>query len=136
MATEPAALRRAIDARHAEFVRHLNTGDVDRLVATYYAADAHLLPPHRPMVQGADQIRAAFRSMLEAGPFEIASLETAVVDGAEDMAVAIGTYRSTIRPPAGEPIRDTGKYFEEWRRQADGSWRCVADMWNSDLAAN
>ena len=36
-------------------------------------------------------------------------------------------------PGATEPINDTGKYIEIWRKQADGSWRVIRDIFNSDL---
>ena len=35
----------------------------------------------------------------------------------------------------GKPIRDTGKILEIWKKQADGSWKCAVDTWNSDLPA-
>ena len=28
---------------------------------------------------------------------------------------------------------DRGKYLEVWKKQADGKWKVVADMFNSDL---
>jgi ketosteroid isomerase-like protein len=37
---------------------------------------------------------------------------------------------------SGKPINDRGKYLEVWEKQPDGKWKCVADMWNSDLAAS
>jgi hypothetical protein len=30
---------------------------------------------------------------------------------------------------------DQGKRLEVWRKQADGKWKVVADIFNSDLAA-
>jgi len=34
----------------------------------------------------------------------------------------------------GKRITDRGKLVEVWRKQADGSWKCIVDTWNSDLA--
>jgi ketosteroid isomerase-like protein len=35
--------------------------------------------------------------------------------------------------PTGTSVNDRGKYLEVWKKQADGTWKCVMDMWNSDL---
>jgi ketosteroid isomerase-like protein len=47
-----------------------------------------------------------------------------------------GAYELTANDTSGKPINDRGKYLEVWERQPDGTWKCVADMWNSDLASS
>jgi len=37
-----------------------------------------------------------------------------------------------FRRPDGTLIRGGGKYLCVWQRQADGSWKAVHDMWNTD----
>ena len=32
-----------------------------------------------------------------------------------------------------EPVTDNGKYLDIWQKQADGSWKVKADIWNSNL---
>jgi ketosteroid isomerase-like protein len=39
----------------------------------------------------------------------------------------------TISGPKGKPMSDKGKYLTIYRKQADGSWKAVEDMLNSDL---
>jgi ketosteroid isomerase-like protein len=34
---------------------------------------------------------------------------------------------------SGKPIAERGKYVEIWREQADGGWKCIVDIFNSDL---
>ena len=53
-----------------------------------------------------------------------------------DMGWVSGTYELTMNDASGKPINDRGKYLEVWEKQADGNWKCRADMWNSDLAAS
>jgi len=53
-----------------------------------------------------------------------------------DMAHVSGTYEFSINDASGKPFNDRGKYLEVWKKQADGNWKCAADMWNSDLAAS
>jgi ketosteroid isomerase-like protein len=52
-----------------------------------------------------------------------------------DFAYAIGRHQLTIKTASGAEIRDEGKYLVVYRRQQDGKWRAVADMFNSDLPA-
>ena len=44
-----------------------------------------------------------------------------------------GNYEFKETDAGGKPITDKGKYLEIWKKHADGSWKCVADMFNSDL---
>src|ERR1044072_5150875 len=32
----------------------------------------------------------------------------------------------------GKPTGDKGKFVEIVKKQADGSWKCINDIWNSD----
>jgi ketosteroid isomerase-like protein len=52
------------------------------------------------------------------------------------MAWVNGTYELAMKDATGRPINDRGKYLEVWEKQADGKWKCGADMWNSDLSAS
>ena len=44
-----------------------------------------------------------------------------------------GTYEITETDDSGKPMTDKGKYLKVWKKQPDGSWKCVADMFSSDL---
>jgi ketosteroid isomerase-like protein len=36
-------------------------------------------------------------------------------------------------PGVAEPVVDTGKGMEIWKKQKDGSWKVSCDVFNSDL---
>ena len=36
---------------------------------------------------------------------------------------------------SGKPVQDRGKYVEIFKKQADGTWKVIVDIWNSDLPA-
>ena len=120
----------AIRALNEAFVRHFNAGDAEGLARAVYAEDARLLPPNQPMIVGRAQIAAALRGFLEAGMggLTIESYELEIARSG-DLAYGIGTFS------LARPAPDRGKFVEVYRRQADGSWRCVADMFSSDKAA-
>jgi hypothetical protein len=35
----------------------------------------------------------------------------------------------------GPPMQDYGKYTSIWRKQPDGSWKIIVDMFNTDAPA-
>ena len=50
-----------------------------------------------------------------------------------DMVYSQGTYHMTMtNPKTKKPMTDKGKYLTIYMKQADGSWKAVADTYNSD----
>jgi ketosteroid isomerase-like protein len=107
------------------------TSDVDAYVKTYYADDASVLPPNHAAVTGRQAIAALLRSEGSIQQFRATILD---IQGRNDLAYARGTYEMALMPPgAAEPVGDKGKYVEIWKKQRDGSWKVVLDIFNSDL---
>jgi ketosteroid isomerase-like protein len=129
MTNSQADVVSAIEAMNERFVRQFNAGDVDGVVGGFYAEDADLLAPDAPMVSGRHQVRDAIQGMVDGGMADL-TIETVKIDVSGDMAYRIGRYT------AGKPTPDSGKFVEVHRRQADGSWRCVADIFNSDASGH
>jgi uncharacterized protein (TIGR02246 family) len=93
--------------------------------------DAIVNPPNEPAVKG----RAAIRAWLEKlPPITEFKLNNDKVEGREDLAYVLGSYTMTITPP-GAPgaVKDSGKFVTILRRQTDGKWLCVVDMFSSDF---
>jgi uncharacterized protein (TIGR02246 family) len=122
------AAARALDGAFVDYA----AGELDRLVAAYYADDAQVLPPNAPPVQGRSQIREFFREMIEGGAQDV-TRKTSELHVAGDLGYGVGAYRLVIRHPSEEARRDSGKYLLVYRRQADGTWKVAADMFSSDL---
>jgi len=52
-----------------------------------------------------------------------------------DVVYSQGTYVMTMTDPkTKKPMTDKGKYLTIYTKQPDGSWKAVADTFNSDLA--
>ena len=97
----------------------------------YYAPDAIVMPPNEEVVRGRDAIASWFENF---PPFEDLQFNQVEFDGAGDIAYLYGTYSMIVTlPDAEEPVSDRGKYIEIWRRQEDGSWKIMLDIFNSDL---
>jgi ketosteroid isomerase-like protein len=107
--------------------------DVDAYVELYYAEDARVLPPNHATVTGREAIGAFLRSY---GSFQAVRFTILALEGRNDLAYVHGGYQTSVTPPgAAEPVGDTGKYVEIWKKQRDGSWKVVLDVFNSDIAA-
>jgi uncharacterized protein (TIGR02246 family) len=110
----------------AEMVRAFEQGDATR-AASLYEPGARLLPPGAPVIPGEDAVLDFFQMRFAAGS-DGGELETVRLDEYGDVAVEEGRYGRR----AGEQVLDSGKYLAVFRRQPDGTWRWVTDMWNSD----
>ena len=67
--------------------------------------------------------------------FKDSAATTADIMVAGDLAVEAGTFAWTFQPKSGPEIKDKGKYRTVWKRQADGTWKIVRDINNTDLPA-
>ena len=108
--------------------------DVEK-ITTYYADDGTLYPPNAPMAAGKPAIKVAWTGMVNLPGFMISWVPSRVeVARSGDLAWSTGTYNMMLSV-AGLPPNDHGKYVVVWKKQQDGSWRAVADIFNSDLPA-
>ncbi len=124
-AEDIAALRRNSE----EYAKFLVAQDFDAL-ARLYCEDAVLLPPRHAAVRGRDAIK---RWMAAFPRITLCKIDIEEIDTQADLAWDFGTCRMTLQPgdPPG-PIERVVKYVAVHKRQPDGSWRIVADIFNAD----
>ena len=125
-----AADRTAIAANSADWLAAVRKADWSA-VAAAYTQDAMLLPPEQPAVAGRDAIAKWFAAFPPIISMELDDQET---DGRGDVAYVRGAYRLVVAPPGAGTVRETGKYIEIRRRQPDGSWLKLRDMFSPDEA--
>jgi uncharacterized protein (TIGR02246 family) len=128
------AVAKIIHAMDEEFMRLLAARDVKQMTANFYADDAQFLPANHPAIVGRLAIQQAFEILLATGLQKLV-LRTDKIQVAGDFAYGIGKHQMTIKTATGAEIHDEGKYLVIYRRQQDGQWRAVADIFNSDLPA-
>ena len=122
-----AADRAAIDSVHTAFAAAAVAGDFARVVSMY-TEDASLMAPNQPVATG----RAAIQQTLSAfPPLGEMKFITHDVAGSSNLAAVRGTYALLMAPPGSPAISDTGSYVELWRKEADGQWLIVWDIFNS-----
>jgi len=121
-----AALRAGVDSIAAQILAHR-----DSAAAAHYTENAVFMVPNLPALEG----RAAIRTWFAGGPpMSAFTLTVKEVDGSGDVAYVRGAWTLAI-PAAGKTpaIEDHGKFLEVRRKQANGSWLMVADIFNSDV---
>jgi uncharacterized protein (TIGR02246 family) len=123
------AVRRADSVFAAAAAAHDLEGSVASLTA-----DAVMFPPDQPPVSGRAAIREYMRQSFATPHFSVSwTTDTVVVAAGGDLAYSFARSRYTFPGRSGAAgAVDTayGKGLNVWRRDADGQWRAVADIWN------
>jgi uncharacterized protein (TIGR02246 family) len=128
-ANAQASIRAADSAFAAAAAAHDLEGSAGSL-----SADAIMFAPEQPPLVGRAAIREYMRESFATPGFSVSwTTDTIVVAASNDMAYSFARSRYTFPGHSGKPgAIDTayGKGLSIWRREADGRWRTVADIWN------
>lgn len=104
--------------------------DLDKTVS-FYSDDAIVFAPNQAAVMKKDGIRELWKSLIGSASSVSWKARRVKMAKSGDMACLSGTYELTMN----DGTKDRGKYCEVWEKQADGTWKCGTDIWNSDLPA-
>jgi ketosteroid isomerase-like protein len=109
--------------------------DLDKTVS-YYSDAAVVMPPNAPAATTKEAIRNVWKDLIASASSVSWKATRTEVAKSGDIAYLSGTYEVTLNDASGKLVNDRGKYLEVWEKQADGKWKCGADIWNSDLPAS
>jgi ketosteroid isomerase-like protein len=125
----------AIRAADQQWLKVFAAKDLDKSVA-FCADDGSILAPNAPIATGKEAIKNMFSAFFQIPGFSISwqPLRAEVAKSGE-MGYTSGAYQFTVNDPAGKPVVDKGKYVTVWKKQKDGSWEVLLDIFNSDLPA-
>jgi ketosteroid isomerase-like protein len=133
-AADTKAIEQALRDLDEQWSEAAGAKDFEKIVS-FYSDDAVVMPPNAPRATTTEAIRKIWKDLLTDASISWKTKEVEVAQSG-DLAFSSGTYEVTLNDPTGTPVNDRGKYLEVWKKQADGSWKCVMDMWNSDLRAS
>ena len=125
---DSVAVRAAIDAGNAAFIRAWQIGDAD-LFASLFADDGALLRPGGGLTVGRENIRSRMRDVFKRVRMTEGTITTADVFLIDDTAYETGAWNFTIGPigsTTSEP--DSGSYVEIWKRDDAGAWKMWRDI--------
>jgi uncharacterized protein (TIGR02246 family) len=122
----PSQIRRL----DAEWARAAQARDIDR-VLSFWANDAIVFPPGSPPVVGKAAIREFVMRSFQTPGFSISwKMGNVAVSRSGDLAYATGTNRLTFNGSDGKQVTVDGKAVTVWRKEKEGDWKCVIDIWN------
>lgn len=102
-------------------------------VASFYAEDAVAYPPKMPVAVGRAAARDVWAGAFADSTYNLSWVTTASgVAPSGDLGYTAGTFQESFAGPDGTMATATGKYLCVWKKQADGSWKAIHDMWNYD----
>lgn len=108
------------------------TDSLDKILS-YWADDAVVMSPGQPPIKGKAAIRAMLESTSKIPGFKISWEPLSVVLSENaDMGYLIEQNQVTMNDSTGKPVTEFNKCVTIWKKQADGSWKNVVDMWNAD----
>ncbi len=129
-----AADMQAIKNKEVAWNKDIATKDPAKFVQ-YYADDATVLLPNEPIIKGISDIKSVLTTMLQDKNFAL-TFQSDKLEVSGDLGYSQGAYSMTISDSkTGNPATDKGKYLTVWKKQADGNWKAIEDMNNSDLPA-
>jgi len=128
-----AADVQAVKDVEAAWVKDVATKDADKFVS-YFAEDASGLYPGAGILNGKAAIKTALAPYFADPNFAMTFQSTrTMASKGGDMVYSQGTYTmTTTNPKTKKPMTEKGKYLTVYTKQADGSWKAIADTYNSD----
>ena len=100
-------------------------------IASHYADNAVLMAPGMEPLNGRAAITDGLKPMVADSALML-SFHATKVDVAGDMGYTAGSYKMTMTDPTTHKVMDDhGSYVTTYRRQADGTWKAVADIASS-----
>jgi ketosteroid isomerase-like protein len=102
-------------------------------VFALYAESAVIYPPNTPSITGKDNVHkfaldfAAISGLaLNFQPIEVQ------VSRAGDLGYTVNIVDLKMNDPQGNPISERVRDVHFWEKEANGQWRVVIDIWNSE----
>ena len=111
-----------------QWAQELHDKELDKIIALY-APDAAFLAPSGGRFTGQDEIRGLFKTIMDTVTSNI-TFHSIVTESSGDLAFDSGDYSETLVPTKSGPDQHyKGDYLIVFRRQKDGQWRIVQQVW-------
>lgn len=115
-----------------EWSKCAGTDSLDKTLS-YWADDAIVMSPGEAPIKGKAAIREMVLGTKKIPGFKISwePLSVTVSKGG-DMAYLIEQNQISVNDSLGKPMTEFNKSITIWKKEPDGSWKNVVDMWNSE----
>ena len=130
LAAEEAAIR----ATDRQWQASVQSRDADK-AASFWADDATIYAPNASAIVGKQAIRAYVGGAFASPDFSISwTTDKVIVARSGDMAYSTGSDQFKYRTPDNKIVNEKTHGIVVWKKQADGAWKAVIDIWNADAA--
>ena len=110
----------------------LDSGDIEAYLAVYMD-DAVWMPPGTEEIIGKARAQQRLSALFETWTIDEAFETEEMVVMGPNHVVRRGQYTMMAKPKeGGEEVRDVGSFMNVWHKDADGNWKIMFDIWNSD----
>ncbi len=102
---------------------------------SFYTDDAIMMPPGEKVCLDKASRAVSIKNMFAIPGANMRFQATKIeVSSSGELGYSAGAYQFKFKDASGKEALETGKFCETWKKQSDGSWKCVADIWNADPA--
>jgi ketosteroid isomerase-like protein len=123
----------AILAADAAWMKVWWAKDLEKSVA-FFDKEGSMLPANEPIATGKDALTKLIGAAFADPDYRLSwHANKAGVARSGELAYTSGTYDLSMKDASGKTISDKGKCLTVWKKQADGTWKVLYDMFNSDL---
>ncbi len=130
-ASAQAGTREGLLAADKAWAAAYSAKDLSKSVAAVDSEGA-LLWPNAPAIVGKTAIAKAIQDDFSQGDLSWRA-RSASVARSGDLGITTGDY--TLKSVSGGAVIDNGKYLTVWKKAADGRWKVLRDMFNTDRPA-
>lgn len=130
-ATDDAA--KALEKLDEDWSNAATTRDAGK-IAAFYAHDAITCLPNSPMLFGREKTQEFWALFFKDDTTLTISWLTvhAELSKSGDLGSTIGLYKIERKARDGKMVTDVGTHLCVWKKQSDGTWKAIHDMWNTD----
>jgi len=115
-----------------EWAKSIATGGLE-VALSYWSDDAICLFPGQPPLRGKEAIREMLKGTSAIPGFEVSwEPKEAFVSKSGDLAYVLAQNYFKMSDSLGNTITTFNKGIEVWKKQVDGAWKCVIDIYNDD----
>jgi ketosteroid isomerase-like protein len=123
----------AVLAADAAWLKVYAAKDLDKSVA-FFDEQGSMLPPNAPIATGKDALTKLIGAAFAIPDYQLSWHANKVgVARSGELGYTSGTYDLSFKDASGKTISDKGKCLTVWKKEADGSWKVLLDMFSSDL---
>ena len=123
----------ALRAADAAWLKAFTARNLDKSVE-FCDEDSSMLVPNAPIATGKKAIAKLIAAGFALRDYKLSwHPNKAGVARSGELGYTSGKYKVSFKDPTGNTNSDKGKYLMVWRKEANGGWKVLFDMNNSDL---